>query len=395
MRFLFLFSDTGGGHRASANAVCAEMQRLYGDAAEVALADIFVEMGRWPFPRFPQWYPKMVKLNALPWRISYQLTDQIPLIKPLSYLAWPYTRRPLKRFLHDCRPDVVVSFHGIPNYALDLALRRMHSSVPKAIVVLDLVTVHTAWFAPGFDAYIVPTEVAKARALRAGLPAERVHVVGMPARRAFVEASDLPKAVAREQLGLPQERPIVLLVGGGEGMGPLAPVVAALVTQRPEALLVAVAGRNHVLQQRLAQLAPPEQLRVEGFVSNMEVWMRAVDLLVTKAGPNTLVEAFIAGLPTVLYTALPGQEAGNVTYVVEQEAGIWAPRPTAAAAAVQALLGDPARLQRMAGQARSLARPHAATHIAQHLWALGEARPEASAPYLPQFGGQRTHPPLA
>ena len=50
--------------------------------------------------------------------------------------------------------------------------------------------------------------------------------------------------------------------------------------------------------------------------------MRAADLLVAKAGPNVLCEAFVCGLPLVLYSAVRGQEEGNVTYVVEHRAGV-------------------------------------------------------------------------
>ena len=77
-RFLFLFSDTGGGHRASAQAVKDEFARLYGDAAEIEMVDVFVEMHRWPFDRFPEWYPAAVGLNAIPWRVTYRLTDTLP-----------------------------------------------------------------------------------------------------------------------------------------------------------------------------------------------------------------------------------------------------------------------------------------------------------------------------
>jgi 1,2-diacylglycerol 3-beta-galactosyltransferase len=371
-RFLFLFSDTGGGHRASAQAVKNEFERLYGDAALVDMVDVFVEMQRWPFDRFPAWYPTAVSLNAVPWRISYRLTDAMPRVKTLSYLAWPYVAKPLCRLLRDHPADVVVSFHGIPNVALLLARRKLALRDPFAIVALDLVTVHAGWFAPGADAYLVPTQAAKMRALRCGVAPERITVVGMPTRRCFLEARALAREVARDHLGLSQDKPLVLIVGGGEGMGPLVPVVQAIAARRPDAYLVAIAGRNRALQAQLRALDLPVQVQVEGFVANIEVWMRAADVLVTKAGPNTISEAFIAGLPLVLYTALPGQESGNVDHVVENRAGVWAPQPKATAAAVMDLLANPERRAAIAAQSAALARPHATEQIVRHLWDLGQ-----------------------
>ncbi len=92
--------------------------------------------------------------------------------------------------------------------------------------------------------------------------------------------------------------------------------------------------------------------------------MQAADLLVTKAGPGTITEAINAGLPMVLYSRLPGQEDGNVTYVVTERVGTWAPGPDRAAASVHRWLEDPQAMQQAAAACRRLARPSAATEIA-------------------------------
>jgi 1,2-diacylglycerol 3-beta-galactosyltransferase len=369
-RFLFLFSDTGGGHRASAQAVKDEMARLYGDAALVEMVDIFVEMRRWPFDRFPEFYPIAVGLNGVPWHIGYHLSDAMPVVKLLSSALWPYAGPSLCRLLDQYPADVMVSFHGIPNAALLFARRKMGLRNRFAIVTLDLVSVHAGWFTPGAHKYIVPTEAARQRALRAGVQDKRIHIIGMPTRRSFVEVCDMPQAEARARLGLPQDRPVVMIVGGGEGMGPLVPVVRAIAERQPQAYLVVIAGRNQSLYKALRALDAPVPLHIEGFVTNIAVWMRAADVLVTKAGPNTLAEAFIAGLPLVLYAAIPGQEEGNILHVVENSAGVWAPKPQAAADAVMELLNHPAQRAAMAARSQALARPRAAEEIARHLWDL-------------------------
>ncbi len=366
-RFLFLFSDTGGGHRASSQAVKGEMERLYGAAVSVEMVDIFASLDRWPFDRFPDWYPMFVGLNGIPWGLGYHLSNGARVVKTMSKLVWPYARAPLCDLLLQYPADVIVSFHPIPNYALFLGLRRLGRSTPVAIVTLDLVTVHAGWFVPGAAAYMVPTEAAKARALNWGVPEQRVRVTGMPTRRSFLASMNLSKAGARARLALPGRRPVVLFVGGGEGMGPMAQVVRAIARQRPRAHLVVITGRNQALREELTRADFPVPVRIEGFVSNMEVWMRAADVLVTKAGPNTLAEAFIAGLPLVLYAALPGQEEGNVSHVAENGAGVWAPTPRSAARAVVRLLNDPGARARMSRRSQALAHPFATEEIARAL----------------------------
>jgi 1,2-diacylglycerol 3-beta-galactosyltransferase len=99
----------------------------------------------------------------------------------------------------------------------------------------------------------------------------------------------------------------------------------------------------------------------------MPDFMRAADVLVTKAGPGTISEAFIAGLPMVLYARLPGQEDGNVDYVVDNGAGVWAPRPEAVVSVLRNWLRHPDQRQQAAEACLRLARPRAARDIAHAL----------------------------
>lgn len=104
----------------------------------------------------------------------------------------------------------------------------------------------------------------------------------------------------------------------------------------------------------------------------MADWMAAADCLVTKAGPGTIAEALISGLPMVLSAYLPGQEAPNVPYVVDGGVGVYRRRPRAIAAVVAAWLADPERLSRMAARARALGRADASRDIAR---SIGEMIP--------------------
>ena len=58
---------------------------------------------------------------------------------------------------------------------------------------------------------------------------------------------------------------------------------------------------------------------VNGFVDNMAEWMTACDTIVTKAGPGTIAESLICGLPLLLNGFVPCQEAGNVPFVIDHK----------------------------------------------------------------------------
>ena len=96
----------------------------------------------------------------------------------------------------------------------------------------------------------------------------------------------------------------------------------------------------------------------------MPNFMAAADILVTKAGPGTISEALIAGLPIIIYSRLPGQEDGNVFYVVNQKAGVWAPHPERVVAAIKEWITDPQKRQQAVDACIAIAKPDAAIMIA-------------------------------
>jgi 1,2-diacylglycerol 3-beta-galactosyltransferase len=168
-------------------------------------------------------------------------------------------------------------------------------------------------------------------------------------------------------MGWPQDLPIILLVGGGEGMGPLEKTALAIAEAGLPAGLVVVAGRNQGLKRRLEARAWPMPTFIYGFVREMPDFMRAADILVTKAGPGTVSEAINAGLPMILYSRLPGQEDGNVTFVIAEGIGSWAPRPEQIVNALFHWLEHPEQRARAVENCQRVARPQAARQIAKIL----------------------------
>jgi 1,2-diacylglycerol 3-beta-galactosyltransferase len=188
----------------------------------------------------------------------------------------------------------------------------------------------------------------------------------MPVAQRFCLPS-ADRSELRARLGWPQDQAVILLVGGGEGMGPLIPTALAIDVANLPATLVVVAGRNERARQQLENHAWQMPRRIYGFTREMPEMMRAADILVTKAGPGTISEAFIAGLPLVLFSRMPGQEDGNVTHVVKGGAGVWAPGPEQVTGVLRRWLENPAERQQAAECSLRLATPQATRHTARLL----------------------------
>ena len=131
--------------------------------------------------------------------------------------------------------------------------------------------------------------------------------------------------------------------------------------------LVIVAGRNQPLKTKLENQNWNIPTKIYGFVKEMPEFMQASDILVTKAGPGTISEAFIAGLPLILYSKMPGQEDGNVGYVTNQGAGIWAPNPDLLVESLLNWINHPEELKFVGSRSAQLAKPQASRDIAKAL----------------------------
>jgi 1,2-diacylglycerol 3-beta-galactosyltransferase len=363
MRVLILMSDTGGGHRSAAEAISQALHRIAGESVQVTITD-FLALSRFPFDRSAAAYARVVHHPHL-WRMVFRAADRPLLPRALAGLPGSLVRRGIRRAIQSADPDVVVSVHPLATVSLGSTLRRLGRSLPFVVVVTDLLSIHVAWAAPQATACTVATSGARQRLVDLGVPQERVSVLGLPVDARFAD-EQRDKAALRRSLGLEADPFTVLLVGGGEGAGGMEDQVAAIARRQLPVQLVAVAGRNQVLQRRLGLQHWGVPLHVLGFVRNMPELMHAADLLVTKAGPGTISEALICGLAMVLTSALPGQEEGNVGYVVDGGAGVAAPTPQSLAAAVEGFSspGGADALAAMSTAAKRLSRPRAAEDTA-------------------------------
>lgn len=362
-RILFLFSDTGGGHRSAAEAIIEAIQLEYPGAVACEMVDFFKDYTPPPINLAPRIYPPLVRLRAM-WIATYRFSDGRRRARLIFASLWPYVRSGLHRLIDEHPSDLIVSVHQVPNIPVSsLAAAR---SIPFVTVVTDLVSTHAAWYAPRATHVIVPTEAAFQRGLKNRLQPGQMSVVGMPVAERFAHPPG-DRSEIRARLGWPADLPLILLVGGGEGVGPLEAMARTLDAARLPAAQVVVTGRNRALRERLERIPWQIPTFIYGFVTEMPQFMQAADILVTKAGPGSISEGFIAGLPIVLYSKIPGTEDGNVAYVTGAGAGVWAPEAGQMLAAVSRWLARPDERAETARRSLALAHPEASRRIARIL----------------------------
>lgn len=360
-RLLFLFSDTGGGHRSATEAMIEALNLEFPGSFDCAMVDFFREYYPTPLNRAPEIYPEISRVPQA-WGFSFKATNTRSGSNMLNDLSYPYLRKAAKRLVAENPADLIVSVHPLVNTHLARAMRK--SPRPFITVVTDMVTTHAFWFDRRADLVVVPTEQAKAEGIRYGIPAGNLRVVGLPVADRFL--TPLPDRDGwRRERGWRTDLPVILVVGGGDGLGGVKRIAKALNSADFEATVVVICGRNEELRRDLEAVDWRLPTHIYGFTREMPDFMRASDIMVTKAGPGSISEAFICELPLLLYSRLPGQEDGNVDYVVENGAGVWAPRVRDALAVLRQWVTDPSARARAAQASAALARPDASRQLAR------------------------------
>jgi UDP-N-acetylglucosamine--N-acetylmuramyl-(pentapeptide) pyrophosphoryl-undecaprenol N-acetylglucosamine transferase len=269
------------------------------------------------------------------------------------------------------RPDVVVGFGGYVSVPAYLAARRRR--VP--------IVVHEGNALPGIANRLgarLTTDVATSFP---GTPLRHATYVGLPIRR-MISTLDRAalRAEARRGFGLDPDLPTLLVTGGSQGARRLNVAVSGAAGRLAAAgvQVLHVAGPlGEVLVPHEAD-APPYV--VLPFVDRMDLAYSAADLVLCRAGANTVTEVASVGLPAV-FVPLPignGEQERNARPVVDAGGGLLVHDAALTSewvcATVPELVGDPARLAAMSAAAAGLIPRDADEKLARIVLAAGRRR---------------------
>ncbi|MHB8718960.1 MAG: MGDG synthase family glycosyltransferase [Candidatus Dormibacteria bacterium] len=375
---LFLVADTGGGHRAAATATARWLDGERPGEFDIAVVDPAAAVSP-PLGRLARLYGPLIQHGRWAWGALYHATNSRAATRALLATALRPLATGIEGLIERLHPAAVVSFHPLLNHVAAQAAARGGDHIPVITVITDLVDVHSSWLCAEVDAVVAASPGGLDRCRRAGIPADRVHLMGLPVDPAFTRPpldADGQRRL-RRSLGLDGDRFAILVCSGADGSGGIARRARALAGAGLEAEVVVICGHNRRAVAELARVAHGDgrPLHVRGFVDNMADWMRAADVVVTKAGPGTITEALCCGVPLLLTWYLPGQERANVEWVVDTGAGRYVPRLGQLVDAVAELSvpGSPT-LATMRDVVRKVARPDATARIGELVAAMA-ARP--------------------
>lgn len=374
-RVLVLSASVGAGHLRAAQAVELALKETAPDAA-VRNVDVLQLTN----PAFRHLYGKayLDLVNRAPHLLGwmYDLLDQPH--RPGSArdrLRLLVERMNLRKFLRliEAEPwDVAVCTHFLPAELIAYLRREGRTQLPQITVTTDFET-HRLWVNQPCERYFTATEEGARYLQRWGVPPADTRVSGIPIHPVF--ATPKSQAECRARHGLGADRPVILQLAGGFGVGPVKELSRSLLSIEQPVELVVVTGKNAKLKAELAETmeAGRHRLHVLGFTEQIDELMAAADVVVSKPGGLTTSEVLARGAAMVIVNPIPGQEARNSDYLLESGAAIKVNNPATLAFKVAGLLADEGRLRQLRESARRIGRPRAAYDVAAEALRLAPA----------------------
>ncbi len=374
-RIVILTADAGFGHRSAANAVAAALQERFGAQCEVHILNP-LEDKRVPFilRESQSDYDILVRKAPELYRLGFEVSDATLPSAVVEGALTVMLFEVLWDLVHEHRPDAILTTYPLYQAPLTAVFTVSRRFVPLLTVITDLVTVHRLWFHERVDYCLVPTPAVFDLALDYGLSPEKVRLTGIPVHPRFAQEKR-PKPEIRHALGWHPDLFTVMAVGSRRVSG-LMDMLHVLNHFGAPLQVVVVAGKDEELYADLQRVEWHVPAFLYLYVSEMPAFMHAADLLISKAGGLTVTEALASGLPMVLIDVIPGQETGNMQYVVENGAGDWVEQPLQFLEVLAHLLqNDRAMLRQRAENARRLGRPLAAYEVAELVWEAAQTGP--------------------
>lgn len=315
MKVLLLSCSTGEGHNHCARAVRQQLDRmgvttdffdmlhLFGERKPISVEQLLNVISTKAPNLFGWMYRTGEKVSALGFT------------SPVYLMNTNYGRK-LCDLINENGYDAVVCSHLFPMETLTY-IRKHWPLKAFCCGILSDYTCIPFLAETELDAYFLPHERVKAECEQAGIPAERLIVTGMPVADSF--RSEQTQAEARAALGLPAEAKIYLIMTGGIGCGDALGLCGKLLRVPDEEMLLCVlAGRNRELLDALdAARRGDRRIRAVPFTDQVSAYMRAADVLLSKAGGISSAEAAVVNAPLVHTMMIPGVETRNARFFSE------------------------------------------------------------------------------
>ena len=270
----------------------------------------------------------------------------------------------LRNTIYNFFPDVILCTHSFPASIIANLKNKNKINYPIITIITDY-NIHSSWINEGTDYYVIPHESLAYNMEEYSIPKEKILAFGIPIKEAF--SYELNKHEIIEKLNLFNKRTI-LVMGGGLGLGEINSIVKELDSKFDNIQIIAVAGKNTRLENKLKKYKSKNKLIVFGFVSNMNELLEVSDCVISKPGGVSTAEILAKKKPLIIFAPLPGQESENTEFLLNFGVAVTTPEVKKIPLMIKQIFNFDARLQSIKDLSNLLQKPYSAIDTANFLY---------------------------
>ena len=365
MKVLILSTGTGEGHNSAAKAMKEQFERRNIPCELADVLDFASDKASAYGRRIYIWSTvRAKKVFAGAYRAGRAISSA-RLKSPVYFANALYADR-LCSYIKENGYDTVVMPHLFPAEAMTWLLRKHKLDVQTYFIATDYTCIPFTE-ETRVDYYFIPHEELATEFIKRGIPAEKLVPTGIPVSERFLH---LPaRAEARAHLGIPTDKPCILMMTGSMGYGRVESMAEKLVEQtNGDTQLYIMGGTNEELKKTLRDTyAGMERVQVLDFTTEAHLYMAAADVLFTKPGGLTSTEAVAAKVALVHTKPIPGCEDRNVAFFTEHGMSVSGDREESMIQKGLELLRNPAAQARMRECQEKYGKPYAADAVCEFI----------------------------
>ena len=363
MKVLLLSCPTGEGHNSAARAVEEALRRA---GADSIIVDPISFLGKRAQQLVSGLYNGMIRNVPRTFGAIYKMGEAFSntgITSPVYFGNAAYAKK-LFRYIRNMGFDAVVSTHLYGMEAMTAIRRRISADIPSYGVMTDYTSI-PFFTEVELDGYFVPRCGIRETLVEKGISDQSIHETGIPVSARF--SNLMARDTARQALQLTDDASVYLIMTGGVGCSNMLGICQWLLKSgNPQDRYFFMTGHNDAMRRQLAErYGTIPQLHAVGYTRDIDLYMSAADVIVTKPGGLSSTEAAVANLPIVHCNAIPGCETQNAAFFSDRGLSLWAKKESDIAAFARSLATDRAASREMCEAQRRWINPNAADDIAK------------------------------
>ena len=301
MKVLVLSCSTGGGHNSCGKYIKSEFDL---NNIECDFVDYFSVLGNKLSKRIEKLYLKSTSGKGKIFEGVYKLGEtynKVGLISPVYELN-KLAKKKMLEFITENKYDLVICPHLFPSMAIT-SLKKDGFDIKLINVATDYTNI-PFWNETKPDYFVIPHESLKSEFTNKGIDEKILLPIGIPISTKFKES--------KSSLTLKKDKPNILVTSGSMGFGNLKDIVKKIL-DNIDAYVIVICGSNKKLLKELSNIKN-SNLIVNGFVNNMNDYIKGSDVVLTKPGGLTSTEVAVLNKPMIHIMPIPGVENYNANF---------------------------------------------------------------------------------